>query len=341
MIEARNIKKSAGSKTILDDISFKIDEGSTVAFLGPSGSGKTSILRLLMGLEEHDKGELLNGGTVLSNSTGISITAEKRGFSFLFQEFTLFPHLNVIDNILIGASKTSAADQKEKLSNLLELLEIKHLRFKPIDALSGGEQQRIALVRALLVKASVLLLDEPFSNIDKMMRNDLYSRFKGVLKESGLTTIFATHDHAEAFYFSDKIYVLRNGRIMDSNTPERLYTRPRNAWVASFVGETNFFLGKELTRLFDIDPDRVMPDESYMVRPEEFEIISAKNNKENATVKAITFLGFYHDLTAILINGKSVRMRVLRRRPEEIGDQVRVNVVSFRLCPQNTYREER
>ncbi len=339
MISGQKITKSVKGKCILDHISIEIEKDSVVAFLGPSGSGKTSILRLIMGLEPHESGRLVCDGILFSKDSKIIVAPEKRGFSFMFQEFTLFPHLNVFDNIMIGVKGKPSAKDREKAMDLLGLFNIAHLKSKPIHTLSGGEQQRIALARALMVNPMVLLLDEPFSNIDKMMKKEIFHDFKKVLKQYQLTTVFATHDHGEAFFFSDKIYVIKEGRIVDVNTPENLYAKPRNSWVASFVGEANFLSGKELSDHFRAPSHKVRPEQTFLVRPEDFLITSTTDTPGNAVIEETIFSGFYTDITAKLDNGRPVYIKTLTRERPVKGQRVDITITAYQECPKEDYKE--
>ena len=201
MLKAAHLTRSANRRKILDDVCFDIKLGTTMTLLGPSGSGKTSLLRVIMGLDRVDGGELWIDSACLVGSNTF-VAPEARNVSLVFQDFILFPHLNVIDNLVFGLKKP--ARDNRLITELLELLEIDRLAKRRIDRLSGGEQQRVALARALVVKPRVLLMDEPFSNIDCIMRDRIQERLLAWLKAAGTTTLIATHDHKEAFFFRIK-----------------------------------------------------------------------------------------------------------------------------------------
>ena len=324
MLDAVHITKTVGKTALLQDVSVQVGQGGVISLLGPSGSGKTTLLRIVMGLETHEQGELRWHDTLLSDGDGARVRAEDRGFSLFFQEFSLFPHLNVRRNIELGLGHLSKAARRERVMELLALLDIAPLRDRPIDHLSGGEQQRVALARTLAVQPQVLLLDEPFSNVDQMIKQTLYERLQAWLRAHGTTTVIATHDQAEAFFFSDRIYVLRDGRVVDQNTPSQLYARPATAWVAAFVGETNYLTGAELRAGFGLDDDRLRDDRHYLVRPEEFEC--APDAPANATVERLWLYGFYREILAKLDNGRRVRVKDLHRADLEEGGPAHVRM---------------
>jgi iron(III) transport system ATP-binding protein len=315
------LTRAAPKREILSGVSFEIPAGSTATVLGPSGSGKTTLLRTIMGLDRPDSGELYLGGRCLARD-GLHMAPERRDISLVFQEFTLFPHLDVADNLTFGLRRRRA--ERTRVEDLLELLEIGHLKRRRIDRLSGGEQQRVSLARALAVRPRVLLMDEPFSNIDNMLRERLYRRLRARLSDDGMTTLIATHDHKEAFYFSDSILVLKDGRLIDHNAPRLIYQRPANAWVAQFFGETNILSGGDLEAL---TPGRSFSREGrYLVRPEAFDIVSPAPDVTTATVTSIVYYGAYQDLLLTLESGLSLRVRCTGPHPLREGERVGVGV---------------
>lgn len=321
MLKGIGLTRTIRDRAILRDVSFQVDEGAIVTVLGPSGSGKTTLLRLIMGLEPADAGELFIGDRLLSGP-GVHVPAENRGFSMVFQEFTLFPHLNVEANLTFGLER--GTDTEAVLDELLSLLEIEPLRRRRIDRLSGGEQQRVALARALAVRPRVLLLDEPFSNIDYMLRDRLFERFKGHLKDHGISAVLATHDHKEAFYFSDHTLVLKDGAVIDSNSPRLVYQRPRNPWVAEFFGEVNVVTGRQLAELagdLALDAEAV-----YLLRPEAFEIRDSTEDGPCGTVEAVGYFGFYQEVRLRLDDGLVLRLRNLAQNNFSKGGRVGVRL---------------
>ena len=331
MIAIRNLVRKSGKKTILDNINMEIAGQTTASFLGPSGSGKTTLMRIIMGLDLPEQGTVSFDDTLLSDGNRIIIKPEKRNFSLVFQEFILFPHLNVYRNITAGLDHLPPAERKSLAEELLDLFEIAHLRQRSIDTLSGGEQQRIAIARALALKPAVLMLDEPFSNIDRKMKERLYGKLKAVIRRSGITTILATHDHAEAFFFSSRIFVLREGKIVDSNPPYTLYMQPGDPWVAGFVGETNYITGSELKTIYGMQPVPVKDNALYLIRPEEFQIVRNHNAADTGTagagiIEQIDFYGFYRNITVTMENGKKITVRDFHKADYTCGEKVSLKI---------------
>nr|WP_276570755.1 ABC transporter ATP-binding protein [Halochromatium glycolicum] len=302
----------------MNNLSFEVPAGTTATVLGPSGSGKTTLLRLVMGLDRPDTGELRLGDQLLS-SPDRHVPPQKRGMSMVFQEFTLFPNLDVEGNVAFGVKR--ARDAETRVDALLELLEISQLKHRRIDNLSGGEQQRVALARALAVAPRVLLMDEPFSNIDAMLRQRLFERLHSYLRANGITALVATHDHQEAFYFSDHILVLKDGRLIDHNPPRRIYEQPANAWVAEFFGDTNLLTGAELGVLAPGRP--LQPAARYLVRPETIELTDPGSGAAAATVAKTVYYGAYQEVRLRLEGtGPEIRVHCTGPKTLRVGEQV-------------------
>ncbi|MBN2535473.1 MAG: ABC transporter ATP-binding protein [Spirochaetales bacterium] len=322
MLTIQNLSRSVKGKKILSNINIRIKSGTIVSLLGPSGSGKTTLLRIIMGLEDVDEGSLSFGDTLLSKGKRIFIPAEQREFALVFQEFILFPHLDVYKNIVIGLNHLEQSRRRIIAEELLELFEITHLKYQCVDTLSGGEQQRVAIARTLAVRPRVLMLDEPFSNIDRKMKEYLYGRLQDILKQYNMTTILATHDHAEAFFFSDNVYVLKDGEIKDENPPSLLYTQPADPWVASFVGDVNYISGYDLKTLFHFHNQALCDDSFYLIRPEEFLISKSGHETNEWVIEKIEFYGFYRTIRVTLQNGKKINIKDLNRAHYTVGEKV-------------------
>jgi len=231
MIKIDDITFSYGSQTIVKDFSLSIDEGQFVTLLGPSGSGKTTILRLISGFLSPKKGRIF-----INNEDVTDLEPNKRGIAYVFQDYALFPHMTVRQNIEYGLKKTSPADYQE-LVNKLDLSELLD-RFP--HQLSGGQQQRVALARSLVLKPKVILMDEPLSSLDAKLRHQVREELKNIQKDFGITTIYVTHDQEEALSLSDRIAVLDQGLLQQWGNPEQLYFEPRNTFVAEITGRTNY-----------------------------------------------------------------------------------------------------
>jgi len=236
-----DISKRFGEKIVaVDNVSLQVKDREYFSLLGPSGCGKTTLLRLIAGLIKPDKGEIY-----IENQLVNDVPPEDRGIGFVFQTFALFPHMNAWDNVTYGPRvKALEEDKSERIGR--EMLELVRL-YERLDAfpneLSGGMMQRVALARALAAGAKLLLLDEPLGQLDAKVRNELRYELRGMVKDLGLTAIHVTHDQAEAMAISDRIAVMKKGRILQVGTPEELYMRPQHIFVAHFIGESNFLEG--------------------------------------------------------------------------------------------------
>ena len=232
--------KSFGSNHVLSDISMHIKEGEFVSLLGPSGCGKTTLLKLIAGLEAPDSGSIFIDGVCCDN-----VAAQKRGAVMVFQDYGLFPHMTVKQNIEFGlrARKIPRAERAEKITNMLELMQLSEKsEFCPSE-LSGGQKQRVALARACILEPNVLLLDEPFSNLDTNLKDAIYDFVLKLQHKLGITTIFVTHDKEESFMLSQRVAVILDGRIQQFDTPDQIYSNPSTRQVADFIGEVNYIKG--------------------------------------------------------------------------------------------------
>ncbi|MCE5256479.1 MAG: ABC transporter ATP-binding protein [Spirochaetaceae bacterium] len=236
----RNLSKSFGKTKVLDDISLEIEKGSFTTLLGPSGCGKTTLLRTIAGFYEVEKGEVSIGNRVVN-----TVPSHLRNAVMVFQDYALFPHMNIRENITYGLRirKTPAEEIERKLEKTVSYLDIKNLLDRTPGEISGGQQQRVALARALIMEPEVLLLDEPLSNLDAKLRVSIRAELRQIQQNLKITTIYVTHDQAEALAMSDTIAIMKNGKIMQVGSPSDVYYRPDNAFVASFVGTVNFIEG--------------------------------------------------------------------------------------------------
>jgi len=241
---------SFGDTEILKNISFEVQAGEIVTLLGPSGCGKSTILRSIAGLEREHQGEIgINDLCVSSRSTYVNIDERKSGY--IFQDYALFPHLNVEENIGFALYKLPKREKESRVLELLEQFDIMQHRRKQIHELSGGQQQRVAIARVIAYNPSVLLLDEPFSNLDTRLRQKTKVWLKKVIKELRLSAILVTHDQKEALSISDKIGIIHNKQIVQFGTPQEIFNQPVNLYVAEFLGDINK-LPNELAQKLDI-----------------------------------------------------------------------------------------
>jgi putative spermidine/putrescine transport system ATP-binding protein len=245
-IEFRGVTRAYGALRAVDDLSMQIQPGEFFAMLGPSGSGKTTCLRLIAGFERPDAGQILLEGQDVS-----SIPPNKRSVNTVFQDYALFPHLNVLDNVSYGPRVRGVAKQQRhaKAREMLALVQLESLALRLPAQLSGGQRQRVALARALINEPRVLLLDEPLGALDLKLREEMQLELKALQRRLGITFVYVTHDQGEALSMSDRVAVFNAGRIEQLSTPQELYSRPRTAFVARFVGGANVITAALATRL--------------------------------------------------------------------------------------------
>ena len=223
------------------DVSLDIEPGTFVTLLGPSGCGKTTTLRMIAGFESPDEGEIYLGNEAINE-----LTPNKRDTAMVFQSYALFPHYNVFDNVAYGLKlrKMPKEEIHKKVMDMLELVELSGMENRLTNQLSGGQQQRVALARALVVEPSVLLFDEPLSNLDAKLRVSMRTEIRKIQQKVGITAIYVTHDQAEAMSISDKIIIMNGGIVEQMGTPQETYYYPKSEFVADFIGEANFLKGK-------------------------------------------------------------------------------------------------
>jgi iron(III) transport system ATP-binding protein len=309
-----------GENRVLRDISFDVAPGELVCLLGPSGCGKTTALRLAAGLEKLQVGEISVDDHIVAQPGGY-VEPEKRGVGMVFQDYALFPHLNVAKNIGFGLRHFSEADRMSAIKAALEQVGMSEYINAYPHELSGGQQQRIALARALAPKPRIMLLDEPFSGLDVARRADLRDTTLHVLKDAGIATVMVTHDPQEAMYMADRIIIMNEGQIMQDGSPETLYFRPENRFVASFFGEVNRFPGvvtdgKVATPFGDVDSQNIEngTEVEVLIRPEGLHIGETMNGQDVlAHVDAVRVLGEVNLVHLTLEGGAHIHARVPRR----------------------------
>lgn len=230
MLELRNIKKSFDGTMILNDISLDVQDGEIISILGPSGSGKTTLLNLILGITDIDEGALIYNKEDLTK-----VPMENRGFNIVFQDYALFPNLNAHDNITYGLKNNPTISSKEEVSELVNLLGLEEHLDKKIEQLSGGQKQRVALARTMVMKPKILLLDEPLSALDGVIKESIKDRIKTIAREYKLTTIIVTHDPEEALTLSDRVLIINEGKISQYGRPEEIINEPSNSFIKEFI----------------------------------------------------------------------------------------------------------
>ncbi len=230
MLELKNIRKSFGKNVILKNVSLSINNGEIVSILGPSGSGKTTLLNLILGITDIENGNLILDGKDITK-----VPMEKRGFNIVFQDYALFPNLNAYENITYGLKNKPNISSKEEVDDLIKLLGLEEHLNKNINQLSGGQKQRVALARTMVMKPKILLLDEPLSALDGVIKESIKEKIKTIAKDFNLTTIIVTHDPEEALTLSDKVLIIDHGEISQFGKPEEIIHTPKNDFVKKFI----------------------------------------------------------------------------------------------------------
>jgi ABC-type Fe3+/spermidine/putrescine transport system ATPase subunit len=241
MLEIRNIFKSYEGKPLLNDISFTVGVGETVCLLGASGSGKSTLLRIMAGLEPPDSGHILFNGHDLANTP-----PHLRDFGLVFQDYALFPHLNVYDNVAFGLKmrRLNQDEISQRVAKSLEMVNLTGFENRQVTDLSGGEQQRVALARALAIRPRLLMFDEPLGALDRTLREDLLNELRMILHQTEIPAIYVTHDQEEAFAIADRLLILHDGMIVREGSPSEVWSNPESAFVARFLGLGNVMDGK-------------------------------------------------------------------------------------------------
>ena len=327
----------------VDDISLDIKPGSFVTLLGPSGCGKTTTLRMVAGFESPDKGEIYSGDQAINE-----LTPNKRDTAMVFQSYALLPHYNVFDNIAYGLKirKVAKNEIAERVMAMLKLVELEGLEGRMTNQLSGGQQQRVALARALVVQPSVLLFDEPLSNLDAKLRVAMRTEIRRIQQTVGITAIYVTHDQAEAMSISDQIIIMNKGKIAQMGTPREIYYQPKDEFVADFIGEVNFLTGSVTSidsKAIHVDVGGVdITAESFekvskgdpckiVLRPES--ITLADQGVLPCTVTLSTFMGSYQYYQAD-VNGMMIKITEYNpknRKLYQAGDKAYLNFESGNL----------
>jgi iron(III) transport system ATP-binding protein len=327
-IRARDLTRSYGEAIALDHFSLDVWEGGVVTLLGPSGCGKTTALRVIAGFEAASGSVEIHGRKVLDD--GIFVPPDKRRVGMVFQDYALFPHMTVAANVAYGLPK---GDRQTRVGEVLELVGLSGLEERMPNELSGGQQQRVALARALAPRPEVILLDEPFSNLDASLRDRVRRELRVILTEARTTAVFVTHDQEEALATSDIVAVMREGRVLQADTPAHLYANPVDPWIAGFLGDADVLQsvasgGRVDTVVGSFQTD-LIGDVSVILRPENVQI--SLGETPNAVVAGSEFFGHDQLVTLALDGGTRVRARIGPRPPYRVGQMCRVRATEARI----------
>jgi len=322
-VELRGLTKKYGPLAVVDDVSMTIEHGSLVCLLGPSGCGKTTTLRLIAGFVEPTAGEIRVGDRVVSTPQR-TLPPERRNMSMIFQSYALWPHMTVSENIVYGLKlrKLDAGTIKQKLDDILSTTKLAPLAERYPGELSGGQQQRVALARALIVEPETLLLDEPLSNLDANLREEMRFEVRRLHDAYRYTTVYVTHDQSEAMTTADVICVMNLGKIEQTGSPEEIYDRPRSEFVARFIGMSNVIRGKTLDSghvsfagvplRVTGEPLKAGGETAVSIRQHQIELLAkepaAKDNMVPAKVMRQVFLGSSRDYMVEVADGTQLRI---------------------------------
>ncbi|RON91704.1 ABC transporter ATP-binding protein [Pseudomonas fluorescens] len=359
LVSLRNLNKHYGDFAAVDNISLDIKDGEFLTFLGSSGSGKSTTLSMLAGFETPSSGEILVNGQSLVN-----VPPHKRDIGMVFQRYSLFPHLSVRDNIAfpLAIRKLAAAERDKRVDAMLKLVQLEQFAHRRPSQLSGGQQQRVAIARALVYEPRILLMDEPLGALDKKLREDLQDELRQLHRRLGITIVYVTHDQEEAMRLSQRIAIFSHGKIVGLGSGYDLYQNPPNAFVASFLGNSNFLklkaqgnaaasfegqsLSIRLTAGLHTDQDVLL-----MVRPEKAVALSVQQasdeplaagwNEVSAQVVEVLFLGESQTCSVITSGGTSMTVKALSAAgmPLKAGDPVRVRWATADACVYTEWAE--
>lgn len=353
-VQLSHVTKAFGTTLAVNDVSLEIEKGEFFFLLGPSGCGKSTFLRILAGFYQPDTGELRFDETLMN-----SVPPHQRNTGMVFQNYALWPHMSVAENIEYGLTlrKLEKPEREAKITSALEMVQMETYRDRAVNTLSGGQQQRIALARALVIEPSILLLDEPISNLDAALRQQMRDEIKQIHDRTNITMFYVTHDQVDALSMADRMAIMQDGVVIQVGTPREVYQSPKNAFVANFVGETNFIAGtveavsngdatiqtpagplRSTSVHHDLAPGTPV---QCSIRPEALVVEDVQNgsrtgadNRINAKVTAVSYLGRVEEyqLTAADIPLKAVHYNP-RTEAKQPGDTVQLAIAAEAVLP--------
>ena len=335
LIELNGITKTFGDTKALDNVSLYIRKREFITLLGPSGCGKTTMLRIIGGFEYPDEGQVLFEGRDIA-----AVPPYKRRVNTVFQKYALFPHLNVFDNIAFGLrlKKMPKAEIAERVHRMLKLVNLEGFEKRSVDAMSGGQQQRIAIARALVNEPEVLLLDEPLGALDLKLRKEMQIELKQMQQQLGITFVYVTHDQEEALTMSDTIAVMQGGRIQQIGDPKRIYDEPKNAFVAAFIGESNILHGTMIEddlvemcgRQFECVDEGLGHNTpvDVVVRPEDVMVVGEDVGMLVGEVTSVTFKGVHYEM---VVRAGDFDWRIHSTTMQPVGSRVGLTIVPFNI----------
>ena len=339
-IQIDNVTKAYGKNIVIQGLSAEIQPGEFFTLLGPSGCGKTTLLRMIIGFNSIEGGEIRVDGKVINQ-----IPTNRRNMGMVFQNYAVFPHMSVRDNVAYGLKTRHVpkAERYKRADEILKLVKIDDYADRMPTQLSGGQQQRVALARAIVIQPEVLLMDEPLSNLDAKLRVEMRNVIKRIQRQVGITTVYVTHDQEEALAISDRIAVMHGGVIQQIGTPKHIYQRPANEFVSSFIGLSNFVDAENENGTLDFGCGYRVPMSTLRadagrkvcvaVRPEEFLIRSAEEPGIPATVRSSVFLGMTQHYFLTLGEEKEIEVVVPSDRSDLIpdGEKVSLQIVADKV----------
>jgi iron(III) transport system ATP-binding protein len=356
-LSLQNISKRYGETSAVADVSLSVERGEFFGLLGASGCGKTTTLRMIAGLESPDRGVIEFDGRDITRST-----PERRGFGMVFQNYALFPHLNVYENVAFGlrARHRPKAEVSERVAGALSLVQLPGYEARRVDELSGGQQQRVAIARAIAIEPALLLFDEPLSNLDVALREETRGELRELVARLGLTAVYVTHDQEEAFALCDRISVMDAGRILQTGTPREIYERPAQLAVAHFLGRNNLIRAMRLSAMHDslakfktlegghtltahADADSLAPINkpcTLAIRPEHISITRASSiteagdaNTENVLQARVREINFAGATTTVRLDANGLLLEALTLSPDDLnaGDACTLSLPHSRI----------